>query len=123
MTLASLARRAAAGLAIIAVSSCSTEPKVQVSGVWTGTIETQVLTLTLNEASGVVSGSGTLTNTPSGTRAQTVSGSYVEPTISMTLSSGSAQPINLTGTVSSSTIAGTLNGSGFSSNAITLTRK
>lgn len=100
----------------------STGPKITVAGTWAGVTNAQLLTLTLVENSGEVSGSGTLTNTPSGTIAITVSGPFVGSTVSLALTSGLHPAINLTGTVAGNTMTGSLQGSGFTGNAIVLTR-
>lgn len=94
---------------------------IQVAGTWVGSVGTQTLTLVIVENAGVVSGSGTLTNTPSGTRALVVNGTYAGSTLTVTLTSGSLQPFNLQAAVQSTTrMSGTLNGSGFTGEAIVL---
>jgi len=112
----------AAAAFVVAGCSSSTAPKVTVAGTWSGVTASQVLTITLTESSGSVSGSGTLTNTPVGTIAITVSGSFVGSTVSLALTSGLHPAINLTGTVAGNTMTGALQGSGFTGDAITLTR-
>jgi hypothetical protein len=79
--------------------------------------------MTLVENGGVVTGSGTLTNTPTGTRAQTISGTFASPTLDVTLSSGSVQPVALHATVSGNSMTGNLTGSGFTGDAISLARQ
>lgn len=106
----------------LAACSSSTAPKVTVAGTWSGSTGGQALTLTLAENAGSVSGSGTLTNTPAGTIAITVSGSFVGSTVSLALTSGLHPAINLSGTVAGNTMTGALQGSGFTGEAITLTR-
>jgi hypothetical protein len=96
------------------------------SGRWVGTVGTQTLDISLAENGGAVTGSGTLTNTPSGTRAFTISGTYAAAPIghtTITLSSGTAQPFTFAGQVYPSSMLGTLTGSGFTGDAITLTRQ
>jgi hypothetical protein len=107
---------------VAAGCSSSTAPKVTVAGTWSGVTATQVLTVTLVESAGTVSGSGTLTNTPAGTLAETVSGSFVGSTVSLALTSGLHPAVNLTGTVAGNTMTGALQGSGFTGDAIVLTR-
>jgi hypothetical protein len=108
-----------------------TEPKASLSaaGAWQGSVGTQVLTATLaQDNAGSVTGTGTMTNTPSGTRALTITGAVADNSssstsmnISLTLTSGgTTTPFNLTGTVSESAIVGKLNGSGFTDDAIVL---
>lgn len=108
--------------AAAAVLACGdNDPSPQVGGVWQGTLDDQVFTLTLSEASGQVNGNGTITNTPTGTRALTVTGTFVPPsTISLTMSSGTTTPFNMQGTVSTTAIVGKLNGSGFAGEVLIL---
>lgn len=94
-----------------------------IAGAWRGTVGTQILSITLVENNGVVTGSGTLTNTPTGTRAGTITGVLSGSRLSVTFSSGTLQPFNLDATVTGSAITGALNGSGFAGDAITLTRQ
>lgn len=101
----------------------STAPKQTVAGTWMGVTGLQTLTMTLVENGGVVSGTGTLTNTPTGTRAMTVAGTHTGTSLTATLSSGTLQPVNLQATVSGNGMSGTLTGSGFAGDPIMLTRQ
>lgn len=109
-------------VALLAACGSSTEPKPTVAGRWTGVIGGQMLDVTLVENSGVVNGTGTITNTPTGTRALTITGTFANPAFTATMTSGTIQPINLSATVSGNQMNGTLNGSGFTGDAIILTR-
>jgi hypothetical protein len=94
-----------------------------VAGTWVGaTAAGQILSISLVENSGVVSGSGSLTGA-GGPFAQTISGVFVAPTLTLTLSSGLHPPFNLQATLAGSTMTGALNGSGFANDAITLTKQ
>ena len=117
-------RRFAAVLAFAMLAACgdSTAPAPTVDGTWTGQTGSQLFTLTLNQSGTSVTGSGTVTNTPTGTRALTVVGSFNAPTLTATLSSGSIQPINLTASVNGKAMTGSLSGSGWNGEAITLNR-
>jgi hypothetical protein len=100
-------------------------PTVSLAGRWVGSVGTQTIDLTMSESSGTVAGSGTISNTPTGTRALTVSGSYTGGPIGhvdVTLSSGTAQPFALSGQVYAASILGSLTGSGFTGDVITLTK-
>ena len=97
-------------------------PAISATGTWTGVVGSQALSVTLVENSGIITGNGTLSNTPSGDRAQTVNGTFAAPTLSATMTSGTVAPINLQGTVTASTIAAALTGSGFSGDAVTLNK-
>ena len=104
----------------------STEPDVpEVEGQWNGPVISDVgsgsLALTLNEASGAVTGTGTLSVTGDAL-ALTVTGNYAPPNVSLQMTSPGFEPMNLSGTLSEDEIDGTLNGSGFVNIAVTLTR-
>lgn len=101
--------------------SATTEPpKGSVAGVWIGNTGGQTLSLSLVENAGVVSGTGTLTGTSTGTRALIVSGTFSNPSVTATLSSGTLTPFSFQGTLSGTQVAGALSGSGFTNDAITL---
>lgn len=117
----------AIGLSILAgLVSCgggsdsSTGPaKTGVTGTWIGSVGTQTLSMALVENSGVVSGSGSLTGV-GGPFAQTITGAFTAPTLTITLTSGQHPPFTLTATLSGTALTGSLNGSGFTGDAITL---
>jgi hypothetical protein len=98
----------------------------KVSGQWTGPINTSTgsgtLSLTLNDAGGNVTGTGTL-SVPGDALALTVTGNYSAPNVSLQMTSPGFEPMNLSGTVDDRKIQGTLNGSGFVSIAVTLDRQ
>jgi hypothetical protein len=105
----------------------STGPDVpDVQGQWNGPINTNVgpgnLALTLNEASGNITGTGALT-VSGDALALTVTGNYAPPNVSLQMTSPGFEPMNLSGTLSQDEIRGTLNGSGFVNNAVTLERQ
>ncbi|HXU02128.1 MAG TPA: hypothetical protein VN903_14255, partial [Polyangia bacterium] len=81
---------------------------VSAAGTWRGVTGTQVLTVTLVDNGGAISGSGTLTNTPTGTRALIANGALVGSKVSLTLSSGTVQPFNLDATLAGATMTGSL---------------
>lgn len=112
-------------LALAACGKDSTAPVPTVSGTWRGVVGAQQIVVTLTDNGGVVNGSGTITNTPIGTRALTVTGSFVAPvTVSLTLSSGTAQPFNFHGNRANTglTMSGALSGSGFTGESISFYR-
>jgi hypothetical protein len=116
-------------LAALLLVACSGKSPVAplpptVTGNWQGDIAgPQVLTLALSQSGGTVSGSGILTNTPSGTRALTATGTFIDPVLSMTISSGTTQPFNLTATLTNGTLYGNLQGSGFTGSMIAMYRQ
>jgi hypothetical protein len=111
--------------AIACGSDKTTGPAYSVAGTWTGAVGQQQLSLTLVESGGLVNGTGTLANTPTGTRALTVTGTFktTNGTLDATLTSGTLQPFNLHGAIIGGTMVGSLNGSGFDNASITLTRQ
>ena len=105
----------------------STEPDdPEIEGQWNGPITTDVgsgsLALTLTETDGTVTGTGTLT-VPGDALALTVTGTYAPPNASLQMNTQGFEPMNLSGEVTDEEIDGTLNGSGFVSIAVTLTRQ
>lgn len=79
--------------------------------------------MTLLESGGIVNGSGTITNTPTGTRALTITGTFNGTTLGATMTSGTVQPINLQATVYSNQMTSTLQGSGFTGEGCSLFRQ
>jgi hypothetical protein len=108
-------------------SSAGVGPKATASGTWSGTmhgsdVEGITLTMTIVESNGTVTGSANLggTNVP---KALTLTGTWAAPTLSVTLTEGGLHPpSNLTGTITGNTLTASLNGSGFTNDAITMTR-
>ncbi|MBV26081.1 MAG: hypothetical protein CME12_08190 [Gemmatimonadetes bacterium] len=100
-----------------------TEPNPTVTGTWGGNNGTITLTLTLIEAvDGTVTGSGNLAQDQNVALAVRV-GTHVFPNLSLTLAPFGSYDLDLTGTVmSTTTIAATLNGSGYNNESIQLTR-
>jgi hypothetical protein len=98
-----------------------------VAGAWRGPVQNNgatiaTLSLTLNETSGSVRGNGALGN-DLGSIVLNASGTYNSPNLSLTLSSVGFESVNLTATVGKADMQGTLNGSGFINDPITLTRQ
>jgi hypothetical protein len=99
-----------------------TEPNPNVTGTWGGQSGATTLTLTLIEASdGTVTGSGNVAN-PQNAALALRAGTHVFPNLSLTLAPFGFTDVDLIGTVTATTIAATLNGSGFNNLAIELTR-
>lgn len=89
-------------------------------GRWVGVRDTVMVTLTLADSIGGVSGTGTLE--PSD-RSVAVTGTYTYPSLALRLVSGT-DTTALTGSfVDDNTVAATLNGGGFTSFAVTLNRQ
>lgn len=98
---------------------------LNVTGTWIGNtaLSQQTLDITLIDVSGAVSGSGTLSSSTLGLLAQTVSGAFIAPTLTVTLTSGAHPPFVLHATLSGNNLVGTLNGSGFVNESITLAKQ
>ncbi len=108
----------------LALSSCggdATGPKTpSLTGSWSGNVTEGTVSLTLVESeAGAVTGSGNL----AGVVAVNVTGSHAHPNVSLTLAASGFQSANITAVMSGNdTMTGTLNGSGWVSVPITLTR-
>jgi len=117
---------------LVALAGCggdsSGPSKIEAEGSWSGPVKDNsgtaiaTMTLTLTETTGTVAGSGNLSGNGVA-EAVTVTGTYAEPHLSLALSAQGFSDINLTATVAATQMTGTLNGSGFVSSAITLTRQ
>lgn len=93
-----------------------------IAGVWNGLVGTQALAVTMVESGGVVTGNGTLSNTPSGLRALTLAGTFVNSSLTGTFTSGTTTPFSIQATLSGNVLSGTLNGSGFAGDRVVLHR-
>lgn len=103
-------------------------PKPTVTGSWLGiALGTQATTLTLLESNGVVNGTGTIAGTPTGTRALSVTGILTDVNFSLTLSSGTLQPIQYQGNMNVNgkpmELFGTFTGSGFNGEVVILKKQ
>jgi hypothetical protein len=101
--------------------------RIEVEGTWSGQFSTSggtpvTLTMTLIETNGSVTGNSTLVTT-GGSIAETVTGTYSPPQVSLQFHSAGFEDSNLSGTVGETTLTGTLNGSGFNNISITLSRQ
>jgi hypothetical protein len=71
---------------------------------------------------GVVTGNGTF-RFPGSANALTVTGTYLPPALSLTLQTPGFEDTNLSATVEKDRMRGTLNGSGFQNESVTLARQ
>jgi hypothetical protein len=130
--LRSFARIVVMALAFTVPLACggdkTTAPVSAVSGTWAGTITAPegdfTLSADLQHTIGdtAVSGSATI-SAGGGSIPLAVVGGYNEPAISLTFSAPDIFPMTYTATVSGGHMTGILDGSGFDSVAVTLTRK
>ena len=117
-------RRHFAVLALASLVACdklSGPLESTVGGTWTGTSAGQTLTMTLQQGGTSVAGTGTLTGS-FGTRSLSISGNFAVPDLTLTLATAGAQPITLEAAVTASSMLGSLNGGGFTGNAIAMSR-
>jgi hypothetical protein len=110
----------AAVVIVAAGCSSSTAPaNASVTGTWFGLAGSQPLNLTLLEAGGAISGSGTLCCVP---LAVTVSGVHAGSSVSLTLTSGLHPAVSITAVLSAGGINGHANGSGFAGDSVWLAK-
>lgn len=97
---------------------------ISIIGSWTGSTAGVNVTMTLSGAGSTVSGSGSVSG-PGGNLAMQVSGTRAFNDLTLTITfEEDFEPATFTGTVqSSTTISGTLDGSGFDNDALTLTKQ
>jgi hypothetical protein len=118
-------RRLLAVLLLAAATSCDTfDPLIEntVTGTWRGTSAGQTFLVVMQQSGTTVAGTGTITSTAAGTRNLSVSGNFIEPSFSGTLTPNGAAAITLMGTVEGRTLVGTLTGGGFNGDGLALTR-
>jgi hypothetical protein len=104
-----------------------TPPKtVDVQGKWSGTFQADSqdvsLTLNLSEASGAVTGDGTLV-TSAGSFPLTVSGTYDSPRLALAITTPGFDEVSLVAIVAEQTMTGTIGGGGFSNETFTLDKQ
>jgi hypothetical protein len=95
-----------------------------ISGRWAGAASGTSVSMQLTESGIEVSGAGVFTDA-SGASQISVSGTYHQPAVSLTLQfpNTNFNPVFLSGTASADVITGALNGSGYNNFAITLARQ
>jgi hypothetical protein len=113
-----------------AVGSCGGDistglsPDPTLTGSWLGSLSGKSVSVTLSEAAdGSVTGDGSVTNDAGGRIALTVVGSHAFPRVALILLGFGSEAIVYRGTVAESSITGTLNGSGFTDEALLLERQ
>ena len=105
-------------------------PVATVSGNWIGSYSytyagqryNETVTMNLVDNHGIVSGVGTM-GSGSSASAETLSGTFNPPNITLIIHDNTSADAVFTGTVMGSTMSGVLNGSGFVNDAITFTRQ
>jgi len=118
-----------ATLAACGDSGTTPPPPPTVTGTWTGFFTTAGgapvdVSLLLTESSGQITGSGTFAVGSAGALAFNITGVHSFPSMSITMTSSGLNDANYAGTVdpAGTTINGTLNGSGFVNQSLTLTK-
>jgi hypothetical protein len=116
-------------LVIACGGSESTGPAHTLSGQWSGaisgTVGPQVLSLDLLNVGADIEGTGSLIPAPtsSGTLSFAVSGSFTTPNMTVSLTSGTLQPITLSATYDGRQLNGAVFGSGFNGQTVVLTKQ
>lgn len=91
--------------------------KFGLTGYWVGQVGTQQMQITIVERDGLVTGTGTVQNTPTGTRAVTITGTLINDIVDLAFTSSTAQPFTLHARLYIATdqyhMEGALQGSGF----------
>jgi hypothetical protein len=101
----------------------STAPQAGVDGNWQGSTGGQTVSISLASSGLAVSGSGTITPAGLPSYDVTISGTFVVPTLAVTMTSAQHPSIGLTSTVGNGTMSGALNGAEFVDAVIVLNRK
>lgn len=96
--------------------------EVSIEGTWTGSIEGGTFTLTLAQQGSDITGSGNISAT-GGSASLNITGTRSGANISLVMTSSGFEDLNYSGTIqNATTINGTLNGSGFQNEPLTLTK-
>ena len=123
-------RRLLLALALL-TSACGSDSSgpdpIEIEGTWQGNFPlesggTGSLQMTLQEASGNVTGNGNITG-PGGSLAITVTGTYSEPNAALALHSTGFSDLSLTGVVGEAQWTAQFQGSGFTGTSVTLSRQ
>src|SRR5256885_562688 len=80
------------------------------------------MSMTLAQSGNQVTGTGSL-DTPSASVALDITGTFLDPNFSLTVSTTCCQPFTFIGRMANGTLVGTLNGSGFTDLAVTLRKQ
>jgi hypothetical protein len=101
----------------------TTPRRFNTTGRWTGAASGATITVTLNESSGNITGSGSLSGSGE-SLALNVTGNNAVNAVSLTMTAPGFEPVNFTGNITSATVmGGSLNGSGFNNFAMTFTKQ
>jgi hypothetical protein len=115
-------------LAFVILAACGgdriLDPVQTVDGTWNGTSNGIQLSLAMSQSDTLVSGNVAIAGI-SGSFLGTLSGSFKYPDLTVTLQFQDAEPLTYTGTMSATQakISGNLNGSGFTSFGLDVTKR
>lgn len=115
-----------AALVVLALGCSDDGPsgpaEAQVDGTWSGDTDLGTFSMTLNETDGDITGNGLLT---AGNHSAnlTLEGLLQGSTVTMSVSSPSLTPFNITATLSGNTMTGTIDGAGPDPLAFSVTRQ
>lgn len=109
---------------VLALAACSdaTEPERSIAGRWAGLAVGINFDFVVTDQAGAIRGTGTALAAAL-SLALSLEGTHVHPDVSITMSAPGYEPINFSGTVTGRQMSGTLNGSGFHSEQLTLTMR
>jgi len=108
---------------LVACSGLTGETDPRIEGTWTGASNGQSITMSLIQ-SGEVTGIATITGGAGASRSFGVTGTFRSSAVRLSFAGPTpADTMNFTGTVAAKTMAGTLNGAGFSASAVSFTRQ
>lgn len=101
----------------------SGEPRLSLTGTWAGSLEASTMRLTLTQSGTDVTGNGTVTAGTTSIPLTAVGTVSDGSSFALTVSSSGFSPLNFSGTFGKTTMTGTVNGSGFTNAAVTLSRQ
>jgi hypothetical protein len=111
-------------VAAVLLAGCgdsSGPPPIEVEGQWSGSIGQENLSLTVQETSGALAGSGSLNNGTDAV-AVTVTGTFTRPSVAIVLHADGFNDIDIQGNVGETSLTGSANGSGYVNATVNLTR-
>ena len=109
-------------LFLLAATGCVFGGDPSIDGSWSGSIGSTNFSMTVTERDRTVTGSATISGS-GGSIALTVTGTHAHPAVALTMSATGFESFNFTGNFETDDlITGSLNGSGFVNDQITLLR-
>jgi hypothetical protein len=118
------------GLATLLLAGCSDDPSddptapvaASVTGTWVGSSDGINMTVSLVQSGTDVTGTSTM-NSVAASVNLVAEGTFIDRTLTISLTSPELEPATYSGSLSGSTLTGTINGSGFANFPMTLSRQ